>query len=148
MKKRITFIALCFIAIAVTAQTAHIEVCYVAHHPNLTDGKTDLTKEEAYKKLKKEYETIVVNMPDIAKNKKRAKEYFVPYLTLYPKPYVDSLKDVEEYAKPKYEAKLRVLVDIAVDEVDSLEFKYNKDIFDLDNTKLSDKNKTPKGSIQ
>ena len=43
MKKRITFIALCFIAIAVTAQTAHIEVCYVAHHPNLTDGKTDLT---------------------------------------------------------------------------------------------------------
>ena len=112
------------------------------------DGKTDLTKEEAYKKLKKEYETIVVNMPDIAKNKKRAKEYFVPYLTLYPKPYVDSLKDVEEYAKPKYEAKLRVLVDIAVDEVDSLEFKYNKDIFDLDNTKLSDKNKTPKGKVQ
>ena len=43
MKKRITFIALCFIAIAVTAQTAHIEVSYVAHHPNLTDGKTDLT---------------------------------------------------------------------------------------------------------
>ena len=112
------------------------------------DGKTDLTKDEAYKKLKKEYETIVVNMPDIAKNKKRAKEYFVPYLTLYPKPYVDSLKDVEEYAKPKYEAKLRVLVDIAVDEVDSLEFKYNKDIFDLDNTKLSDKNKTPKGKVQ
>ena len=112
------------------------------------DGKTDLTKDEAYKKLEKEYETIVVNMPDIAKNKKRAKEYFVPYLTLYPKPYVDSLKDVEEYAKPKYEAKLRVLVDIAVDEVDGLEFKYNKDIFDLDNTKLSDKNKTPKGKVQ
>ena len=43
MKKRITFIALFFIAIAVTAQTAHIEVSYVAHHPNLTDGKTDLT---------------------------------------------------------------------------------------------------------
>ena len=43
MKKRITFIALCFIAIAVTAQTAHIKVSYVAHHPNLTDGKTDLT---------------------------------------------------------------------------------------------------------
>ena len=112
------------------------------------DGKTDLTKDEAYKKLMEEYETIVVNMPDIAKNKKRAKEYFVPYLTLYPKPYVDSLKDVEEYAKPKYEAKLRVLVDIAVDEVDSLEFKYNKDIFDLDNTKLSDKNKTPEGKVQ
>ena len=112
------------------------------------DGKTDLTKDEAYKKLMKEYETIVVNMPDIAKSKKRAKEYFVPYLTLYPKPYVDSLKDVEEYAKPKYEAKLRVLVDIAVDEVDSLEFKYNKDIFDLDNTKLSDKNKTPEGKVQ
>ncbi|MGP1437341.1 MAG: phage baseplate assembly protein V, partial [Phocaeicola sp.] len=112
------------------------------------DGETDLTKDEAYKKLKKEYETIVVNMPDIAENKERAKEYFVPYLTLYPKPYVDSLEDVEEYAKPKYEAELRVLVDIAVDEVDGLEFKYNKDIFDLDKTKLSDKDKTPEGKIQ
>ena len=42
MNKIITSIALCF-ATAASAQTANIEVSYVAHHPNMRDGKTDLT---------------------------------------------------------------------------------------------------------
>lgn len=44
MNKIITSIALCF-ATAVSAQTANIEVSYVAHHPNMRDGKTDLTNQ-------------------------------------------------------------------------------------------------------
>lgn len=43
MNKTVISLALCFVAIAATAQTAHIEVGYVAHYPNLRDGKTDLT---------------------------------------------------------------------------------------------------------
>ena len=44
MNKIITSIALCF-ATAASAQTANIEVSYVAHHPNMRDGKTDLTNQ-------------------------------------------------------------------------------------------------------
>lgn len=44
MKKIITSIALCF-ATAASAQIANIEVSYVAHHPNMRDGKTDLTNQ-------------------------------------------------------------------------------------------------------
>ncbi len=44
MKKIITSIALCF-ATAASAHIANIEVSYVAHHPNMRDGKTDLTNQ-------------------------------------------------------------------------------------------------------
>lgn len=45
MKKLISSIIECLIAVAVMAQTADIEVSYVAHYPNLRDGKTDLTSQ-------------------------------------------------------------------------------------------------------
>ena len=44
MNKIITSITLCF-ATAASAQIANIEVSYVAHHPNMRDGKTDLTNQ-------------------------------------------------------------------------------------------------------
>lgn len=44
MNKIITLIALCFTT-AASAQIANIEVSYVAHHPNMRDGKTDLTNQ-------------------------------------------------------------------------------------------------------
>lgn len=43
MNRTITFLAMCLAAIVASAQTADIEVSYEAHHPNLRDGKTDLT---------------------------------------------------------------------------------------------------------
>lgn len=45
MNRLITSIILGFVAIAAMAQTADIEVSYVAHNPNLRDGKTDLTNQ-------------------------------------------------------------------------------------------------------
>lgn len=36
---------MCFVAIAAMAQTADIEVSYEAHHPNLRNGKDDLTSQ-------------------------------------------------------------------------------------------------------
>lgn len=44
MNKIIIFIALCF-ATAASAQIANIEVSYIAHHPNMRDGKTELTNQ-------------------------------------------------------------------------------------------------------
>ncbi|MFS6557718.1 hypothetical protein VPJ68_20020, partial [Parabacteroides distasonis] len=45
MNRIITFITTCLVAIAASAQTADIEVSYVAHKPNFRDGKTDLTNQ-------------------------------------------------------------------------------------------------------
>lgn len=45
MNKTVTSLALCFASIVATAQTADIEVSYVAHHPNLRNGKIDLTNQ-------------------------------------------------------------------------------------------------------
>lgn len=45
MKQTITILFMCFVAIAAMAQTADIEVSYEAHHPNLRNGKDDLTSQ-------------------------------------------------------------------------------------------------------
>ena len=112
------------------------------------DGKTDLTGGKdgsAYKKLKGEYEMIVVNMQDKSDGSKRTKEYFVPYLSIYPKSYVDTLTDTDQKKKPVFETELALLVDIGVDEIDSLEFKYDENIFELDKNKLQDTKRTAAG---
>ena len=49
--------------------------------------------------------------------------------------------DLEGVPKPRYKATLRVLVDIN-EEVDRLEFDYDKDIFEIDRATLTDKEKT------
>ena len=112
------------------------------------DGKTDLTggkNGSAYKKLKSEYKMIVVNMQDKSDGSKRTKEYFVPYLSIYPKSYVDTLASTDQENKPLFEAELALLVDIGVDEIDSLEFKYDENIFELDKNKLQDTKRTAAG---
>ncbi len=43
MKKSISSIIVCLAAAAASAQTAGIEVSYVAHNPDPTDGKSDMT---------------------------------------------------------------------------------------------------------
>ncbi len=46
MKQTITALFMCFIAISVSAQQkADIEVSYTAHHPNLRNGKDDVTNQ-------------------------------------------------------------------------------------------------------
>ena len=88
---------------------------------------------------------IVVNMQDKSDGSKRTKEYFVPYLSIYPKSYIDTLTNTDQKNKPLFEAELALLVDIGVDEIDSLEFKYDKSIFDLDKVKLQDTKRTAAG---
>ena len=69
----------------------------------------------------------------------------MPFLTLFSKQYVDSIKD-PNIVKPVYKAKLRVLVEIEED-LDRLEFEYDKSIFTIDKPILKDKAKT-KGLIK
>ena len=100
------------------------------------DGERNLTPKEAYDKLKEEYEHIPITF-----RKDEESKYFVPYLNLYSKECVEGMKVDEDVPKPCYEASLCVLVDINED-VDRLEFDYDKDIFEIDKPTLKDKGKT------
>ena len=100
------------------------------------DGKRNLTKDEAYEHLKNEYKQVPITFKDGEEN-----TYFVPYLNLYSKECVEGMKVDEDVPKPCYKAQLRVLVDIN-EEVDRLEFDYDKDIFEIDRPTLTDKEKT------
>jgi phage-related baseplate assembly protein len=100
------------------------------------DGKRNLTKDEAYERLKKEYRQVPVTF-----RKGEGSTYFVPYLNLYSEECVKEMSDLEGVPKPCYKATLRVLVDIN-EEVDRLEFDYDKDIFEIDRPTLTDKEKT------
>ncbi|MCV9926917.1 hypothetical protein OIU83_04610 [Flavobacterium sp. LS1R49] len=103
------------------------------------DGISDLTKIEAYKKLKSEYKQIpVIVKAKTAGGKPSVGEYFVPYLNLFSKKFSDTITAT---TPPPFEATLRVLVDIGED-LDKLEFEYDKTIFTIDKPVLSDKNKT------
>lgn len=100
------------------------------------DGKRNLTKDEAYEHLKNEYKQVPITFKEGEEN-----TYFVPYLNLYSKECVEGMKVDEDVPKPCYKAQLRVLVDIN-EEVDRLEFDYDKDIFEIDRPTLTDKEKT------
>ena len=100
------------------------------------DGKRNLTKDEAYERLKKEYRQVPITF-----RKGEESTYFVPYLNLYSEECVKGMLDLEGVPKPCYKATLRVLVDIN-EEVDRLEFDYDKDIFEIDKPTLTDKEKT------
>ena len=100
------------------------------------DGKRNLTKDEAYERLKKEYRQVPITF-----RKGEGSTYFVPYLNLYSEECVKEMLDLEGVPKPCYKATLRMLVDIN-EEVDRLEFDYDKDIFEIDRATLTDKEKT------
>lgn len=118
-------------------------------YSTLTDAsgnRRDLTKTEAFDKLKKEYLTLPIERkappagspPPV---KAPSAEYFVPYLTLFSQEFVNTLTLPAGAVKPKYEATLRVLVDIE-ENLDKLEFEFDTKVFSLDKTTLSDKNVT------
>lgn len=103
------------------------------------NGSTDLTGGStgtAYTKLKTEYTKIPITRKPLEEGapvpaETPSTEYFVPYLTLFSKEFVDTLPETV-INKPKYEAELKVLVEIE-DDIDKLEFDLSTINTDADN---------------
>ncbi|PAM94962.1 hypothetical protein B4N84_06655, partial [Flavobacterium sp. IR1] len=101
------------------------------------DGISNLTKTEAFEKLKKEYESIPITRKDA---KTGTTEYFVPYLTLFSKEFVDAMPATTAI-KPQYEAQLKLLFDIEED-LEKLEFEFDETLFKVSSKVLPIKTKT------
>ncbi|PAM91423.1 hypothetical protein B4N84_28365 [Flavobacterium sp. IR1] len=106
------------------------------------DGKTNLTHDEAFDKLKLEYESIPITRQTTPApgSSPVPTEYFVPYLTLFSEEFVDSLIDIP-LVMPAYEAELKLLIDIEED-LEKLEFEYDDDLLEVDTDILSENTKT------
>ncbi|OXA91235.1 contractile injection system protein, VgrG/Pvc8 family [Flavobacterium hercynium] len=104
------------------------------------NGIADLTQAEAFEKFKLEYETIPIARKPVAGATSSPAEYFVPYLTLFSEEFVQSLNP-GRLVKPPYYATLRLLIDIEED-LEKLEFEYDKTLLKIDTDVLSEKNKT------
>ena len=75
------------------------------------DEKSDLTKEDAIAKMKAEYENFG--------------DYYVPYLTLFSKTFVDELKAKQpNITLPKYEVTLQLIIELEED-INKLKWKYD-----------------------
>ncbi|PAM91419.1 hypothetical protein B4N84_28345, partial [Flavobacterium sp. IR1] len=96
-----------------------------------------LTKTEAFEKLKKEYESIPITRKDATAG---TTEYFVPYLTLFSKEFVDAMPATTAI-KPQYEAQLKLLFDIEED-LEKLEFEFDETLFKVSSKVLPIKTKT------
>lgn len=108
--------------------------------------RRDLTKTEAFDQLKTEYQHLGIERKDLSEGasppaQPPVTEYFVPYLTLFSKEFVNTLTLPAGAVAPKYEATLRVLVDIE-EPLDKLEFEFDNTLFSLDKTTLADKSVT------
>lgn len=115
----------------------------------IVGGKTAVTQEythtivppetvstEDYLALKKEYKTIDTEIKSAPQD---LKEYFVPYLNLFPKGTAGT-------PTPPFEAELKVIITIAIDDVDKIEMEYateDKKYFEL-KYDFKDKAKTTK----
>jgi len=101
------------------------------------DGLQDLNPDEAYRKLKEQYLRHSINKEGMTNMNED--EYYVPYLTLFPKSYVDTINPTPAVS-PMYQATLRMLGEITED-IDRLEFGYDETLFELDKKVLSNKSK-------
>lgn len=106
----------------------------------------DMSKDEAYKRMRKDYnphkikmQTRAVSSPD---DVKAEDEYYVPYLSLFSQPFCEKMEG-DLYNSPQSSATLQVLVEIEED-IDRLEFKYNKQYIEIDKPVLKDKLKCNK----
>ena len=109
------------------------------------DGIVDLTRGAtgtAYEKLKTQYHQHTIKR----KNTTNTDTYFIPYLSLFSKEFVDKLAASPNRPDvlPQYEAEIQLLIEIEED-IDRLEFEY-EDIskggfFKLDKKVLSNKTK-------
>lgn len=105
-------------------------------------GIVDLTRGAngtAYKKLKTQYHQHTIKR----KNTTNTDTYFVPFLSLFSKEFVDELATSPNCPAvlPQYEAEIQLLIEIEED-IDKLEFVYEKEFFKLDKDILSHKTKT------
>jgi len=101
------------------------------------DGLQDLNPDEAYRKLKEQYLRHPINKEGMTNMNED--EYYVLYLTLFPKSYVDTINPTPAVS-PMYQATLRMLGEITED-IDRLEFGYDETLFELDKKVLSNKSK-------
>lgn len=102
------------------------------------DGKKDLSAGvtgTAYAKLKNQYERLPVANTGYA-----VTEYFVPSLTLFSEAFVATLPSTLP-VKPRTYADLKVYVAIK-DDIDRLEFEYDKNLLTVSTNILTDKAKT------
>lgn len=102
------------------------------------DGKSNLDEIEAFIQLKNEYDKIPIarKQPSSEENT----EYFVPYLTLFSREFVDSMPK-ETLVKPKYEADLKILLNIG-EHLEKLEFEYDEALFEISIKTFDQKMKT------
>lgn len=96
------------------------------------DGIADLTKMEATANLQNEY----IQIPIKRKVAIIGENYYVPYLTLFDKIFSET--NTIAIIPPPFKATLRVLVEIEED-LDKLEFDYDKTIFTINKPILIDK---------
>jgi hypothetical protein len=107
------------------------------------DSNTEFeTRDEAYKALKKLYKKVTVNILPKPAAAPFTKDYFVPYLNLFPKPYSDATTVPTGMSKPPFEAELRTLVEVGgTDAPDEIRVVFNKKYFEINGKDGSDTNK-------
>ncbi|WP_395077812.1 hypothetical protein [Flavobacterium sp.] len=106
--------------------------------PNRDSNTEHETKDEAYKALKKGYSKIPVKMP-VTTPATPAKDYFVPYLNLFSKPFSDAITVPAGMPKPPFEAELRTLIEVGgTDEPDQVRVVFDKRYFEINGKDGSD----------
>jgi hypothetical protein len=94
------------------------------------DGISDYSDTEAFEVLKNEYKKVQIwgfGLSDMGVVLNTGfGEYYVPYLNLFPEPYIDIPNT------PPYEAELKVLVEIKDADVEEIKLEYNSAIFSID----------------
>jgi hypothetical protein len=98
------------------------------------------TKDEAYKALKKEYKNIPVRVP-VTTPVTPPKDYFVPYLNLFSKPFSDAATVPTGIPPPPFEAELRTLIEVGgTDEPDQVRVVFDKRYFTVNGSNGDDAN--------
>ena len=106
--------------------------------PNRDSNTEHETKDEAYKALKKGYSKIPIKMP-VTTPATPAKDYFVPYLNLFSKPFSDAVTVPAGMPKPPFEAELRTLIEVGgTDEPDQVRVVFDKRYFEINGKDGSD----------
>lgn len=102
------------------------------------DGRTNLKPDEAINRFLDMYEEIPINLPSRKSQKERElRNYQVPYLSMFSKETVESMKLPKDIAQPQFSITLCAIVEIARNSV--LEFEYDTALFDITPKTLADK---------
>jgi type VI secretion system secreted protein VgrG len=98
-----------------------------------TDSNTEYEAGEAFPALEKMYNQLPISRTSTPK----LTQYYVPWLNLYPKAVSDAIITTP---KPAYEAELRVLIDVEIEEPDQVRLVFDKRYFTIDNKDGTDAN--------